>query len=105
LSYAMPHVSRYHSSPALPSSDLRRPDLLRQQPVALRRPRLSPQACEARVLIGDRLIQPRQIGFGRARRKLAATGAGGGALPAVRSEEHTSELQSRRDLVCRIMLE
>src|SRR5206468_5555280 len=25
----------------------------------------------------------------------------GGALPAVRSEEHTSELQSRSDLVCR----
>src|SRR5690349_23801025 len=25
--------------------------------------------------------------------------------PATRSEEHTSELQSRRDLVCRILLE
>src|SRR5690349_23686628 len=25
--------------------------------------------------------------------------------PAVRSEEHTSELQSRRDLVCRLLLE
>src|SRR5438874_4883174 len=42
--------------------------------------------------------------------------AGGGVLcdhrcdelrepPAVRSEEHTSELQSRRDLVCRLLLE
>src|SRR5690349_23100741 len=31
----------------------------------------------------------------------------GGALrgPAARSEEHTSELQSRRDLVCRLLLE
>src|SRR6266496_5422419 len=28
-----------------------------------------------------------------------------GANPAVRSEEHTSELQSRRDLVCRLLLE
>src|SRR5204863_6655127 len=26
-------------------------------------------------------------------------------LPADRSEEHTSELQSRRDLVCRLLLE
>src|SRR5690349_23619110 len=29
----------------------------------------------------------------------------GGVLQAVRSEEHTSELQSRRDLVCRLLLE
>src|SRR2546428_2277391 len=28
-----------------------------------------------------------------------------GALAAVRSEEHTSELQSRSDLVCRLLLE
>src|SRR5690349_23175273 len=27
------------------------------------------------------------------------------ALPRERSEEHTSELQSRRDLVCRLLLE
>src|SRR5438874_9832371 len=38
--------------------------------------------------------------------------AGGGIVPwavlsgyATRSEEHTSELQSRRDLVCRLLLE
>src|SRR5690349_24665107 len=29
----------------------------------------------------------------------------GGARGLVRSEEHTSELQSRRDLVCRLLLE
>src|SRR5690349_22632119 len=29
----------------------------------------------------------------------------GTILPAYRSEEHTSELQSRRDLVCRLLLE
>src|SRR5206468_8016785 len=29
----------------------------------------------------------------------------GHAHPAVRSEEHTSELQSRSDLVCRLLLE
>src|SRR5438874_3999278 len=28
-----------------------------------------------------------------------------GARPSGRSEEHTSELQSRRDLVCRLLLE
>src|SRR3954470_25083481 len=27
-----------------------------------------------------------------------------GAMPRLRSEEHTSELQSRRDLVCRLLL-
>src|SRR5690349_22259120 len=35
-------------------------------------------------------------------------GVGGGVPPPVlpqRSEEHTSELQSRRDLVCRLLLE
>src|SRR5204863_7979485 len=30
---------------------------------------------------------------------------GGGANTMARSEEHTSELQSRRDIVCRLMLE
>src|SRR5438874_9087859 len=29
----------------------------------------------------------------------------GAGLGALRSEEHTSELQSRRDLVCRLLLE
>src|SRR5690349_24733425 len=32
-------------------------------------------------------------------------GAGSGAVDQHRSEEHTSELQSRRDLVCRLLLE
>src|SRR2546421_1167310 len=32
------------------------------------------------------------------------TGASG-SVPHVRSEEHTSELQSRSDLVCRLLLE
>src|SRR5690349_22895181 len=32
-------------------------------------------------------------------------GAGGSTAGAERSEEHTSELQSRRDLVCRLLLE
>src|SRR5690349_22739166 len=35
----------------------------------------------------------------------AAQRAGFTAVQALRSEEHTSELQSRRDLVCRLLLE
>src|SRR5438874_2767045 len=35
----------------------------------------------------------------------AADGEPGRPLVAGRSEEHTSELQSRRDLVCRLLLE
>src|SRR5699024_11838664 len=34
-----------------------------------------------------------------------AAGAGAGAGAGARSEEHTSELQSRFDLVCRLLLE
>src|SRR3712207_6878530 len=37
----------------------------------------------------------------RARRR----SAGGRTVPAARSEEHTSELQSRQYLVCRLLLE
>src|SRR5690349_22684709 len=34
-----------------------------------------------------------------------AHGTRGSLVPRSRSEEHTSELQSRRDLVCRLLLE
>src|SRR5205814_10187151 len=37
--------------------------------------------------------------------RLARPRAGGIPLPAARSEEHTSELQSLRHLVCRLLLE
>src|SRR5438874_8901577 len=37
--------------------------------------------------------------------KVAPDDANSGATGMVRSEEHTSELQSRRDLVCRLLLE
>src|SRR5699024_12141233 len=36
---------------------------------------------------------------------LNVTGSGGMFLAEIRSEEHTSELQSRFDLVCRLLLE
>src|SRR3712207_7137257 len=46
----------------------------------------------------------RRLGF-RAVRKRAADLSGAPGGPAARSEEHTSELQSRQYLVCRLLLE
>src|SRR5204862_5925743 len=48
------------------------------------------------------VIQPDTVNTNRVLRRLyGLSGAGRGS----RSEEHTSELQSRRDLVCRLLLE
>src|SRR3989442_13177003 len=47
-------------------------------------------------LVSDRLYRPRWLGW-----QLRA----GETRPEVRSEEHTSELQSRPHLVCRLLLE
>src|SRR5690349_25177028 len=44
------------------------------------------------------------VGFASTARSVAS-GSAGGRLGFARSEEHTSELQSRRDLVCRLLLE
>src|SRR5690349_25102491 len=41
----------------------------------------------------------------RGRRPPPSEPRGRAAAPRPRSEEHTSELQSRRDLVCRLLLE
>src|SRR5438477_3524998 len=49
---------------------------------------------------GERTLRARQA-TGLIRLRLAATGAPAGA----RSEEHTSELQSHVNLVCRLLLE
>src|SRR5438874_5428863 len=46
---------------------------------------------------GRNSAKPRPRARRRCRRKARA--------PRLRSEEHTSELQSRRDLVCRLLLE
>src|SRR5438067_5142839 len=43
--------------------------------------------------------------LGRRARRGAQEGEGVTHLPELRSEEHTSELQSRFDLVCRLLLE
>src|SRR5690349_22943852 len=49
---------------------------------------------------------PLRIGSGLAEHKMTTLSALGGSTSSIRrSEEHTSELQSRRDLVCRLLLE
>src|SRR2546430_6475121 len=40
-----------------------------------------------------------------ARSRSSSSGTGGGSRPTARSEEHTSELQSQSNLVCRLLLE
>src|SRR3712207_7234236 len=63
---------------------------------------------------GDRRPRVPRLGTGRLPRQLAVGAVGGRARrlrlapvarPARRSEEHTSELQSRQYLVCRLLLE
>src|SRR3712207_8581705 len=63
-----------------------------------------------RHLAGDGRRVERALNEGPARipavtRSAAGPPAGNGARPAARSEEHTSELQSRQYLVCRLLLE
>src|SRR2546422_6137084 len=52
---------------------------------------------------GDRL--PRRLGLWSAVAVLVGSTIGGGIFRTPRSEEHTSELQSRLHLVCRLLLE
>src|SRR5260221_9829168 len=49
--------------------------------------------------------QPRSRDRGRRRHRLALQFQQGGGKAFGRSEEHTSELQSHSDLVCRLLLE
>src|SRR5207249_11385603 len=98
-----PHHRDLHSFPTRRSSDLTwerkmsrgpLPALRRRSPEALAGGRwlgggllsVSAEADEAVVVEGDRPHLP-------------------GRLDRLRSEEHTSELQSRFDLVCRLLLE
>src|SRR5271167_506405 len=48
---------------------------------------------------------PISVDGGDGRLKIDAYGGRGGSDVTIRSEEHTSELQSRFDLVCRLLLE
>src|SRR5207249_11887173 len=63
-------------------------------------PRSSPKvASELELVVADDPV--REVG----ERLAAAARAGGHIVLTGRSEEHTSELQSRFDLVCRLLLE
>src|SRR5207247_11375338 len=62
----------------------------------------------ARRRLDRRLRRPVRLGIGGAGGEIAGHDqmpAGHAAKELVRSEEHTSELQSRVDLVCRLLLE
>src|SRR3712207_7916440 len=77
------------------------------------RPTLSPPPVGGPVLppVAGQAAPRREAGgarSGRGRLRRAGAGRGGwqrSRPPAVRSEEHTSELQSRQYLVCRLLLE
>src|SRR5690349_24023180 len=63
-------------------------------------------AAEVFVEVADRRVRPRRdVGHAGGGEAQLGEGAGGGGDEGGRSEEHTSELQSRRDLVCRLLLE
>src|SRR5207249_10355307 len=66
----------------------------------LQEPRAAP-VCGPRAAGRPRLLR----GQGELRRGAAGVDHRSGRRATVRSEEHTSELQSRFDLVCRLLLE
>src|SRR5690606_41049014 len=68
----------------------------RRQPLPDRRGRGEPSSCQTGVNAADR--DATNLGSARARPRHLR-------LDLVRSEEHTSELQSRENLVCRLLLE
>src|SRR5438105_10408615 len=58
--------------------------------------------CSARMMIGDRFFREIKDNVWEPKRRIEEMDRSGVAM---RSEEHTSELQSRVDLVCRLLLE
>src|SRR5207247_5188436 len=96
--YVAAYHSHLHSFPTRRSSDLAGSfwcaGRLRQETI--------PAPASANILPGNDVPPPRR-GHSRAGRRSRAGSARSGR--AGRSEEHTSELQSRVDLVCRLLLE
>src|SRR2546428_2437597 len=64
-----------------------------------------PQELRLTGLSDDRMVVVQLDGDARDEHRLPAEHAGDGQQVVARSEEHTSELQSRSDLVCRLLLE
>src|SRR5207249_11258887 len=99
-----PDPPTLHSFPTRRSSDLHRQrdaELLREERVALLAAQVEPEELERRGRVVAAALEARP---GRHRER-PARDAVGRVRRGVRSEEHTSELQSRFDLVCRLLLE
>src|SRR5206468_12708320 len=91
-----PHLRALHSFPTRRSSDLSFTSSRRRSRSTKSRPRMTLTACIS-AKPGTACATCSAItGSSKA-------GSTGSAIP--RSEEHTSELQSRSDLVCRLLLE
>src|SRR5690606_40705569 len=92
-----------HSFPTRRSSDL---DLLRLDPPGIDAGRVAGDAGGVDRRLGDiRLVQSLFRAFKAERFQVEADDLTGGVEDLARSEEHTSELQSRENLVCRLLLE
>src|SRR5207249_11640644 len=64
----------------------------------------STSRCAGRTIATGRAVT-RNVRGTESRARSRRSGSGPGCGPGGRSEEHTSELQSRFDLVCRLLLE
>src|SRR5699024_12408791 len=90
------YVHSHDAPPRLPSFPTRRSSDLGQLPLAPVHPRAHPLGRAERS--ADREPLDGRLRLSRRHRARAV-------LSGVRSEEHTSELQSRFELVCRLLLE
>src|SRR5690606_39851548 len=86
-----PYTTLFRSPSALAGCQAVTPEV---DPASRARRHQPPSAPEASEQAGDAVLRLR-------RRPIPAQGG----HPLVRSEEHTSELQSRENLVCRLLLE
>src|SRR3712207_8066774 len=64
-----------------------------------------PAGAEALIAAGHEVLMERGAGEGSGFADEMYTAVGARIMPDARSEEHTSELQSRQYLVCRLLLE
>src|SRR5437870_11433678 len=94
-----PITATMKSNPFIKSTN---PNVIRSWPVTMSSPtaaRMNPSRIETSDLSG--LPPPRPTKLEKVRSWIAKNSGG----PNLRSEEHTSELQSRGHLVCRLLLE
>src|SRR5690606_41690472 len=92
-------LSRHGALPDLPSFPTRRSSDLLVRAAAVGRGLVRAVPREARAVRPPRVVLPRRAELHRVRPRRQVLVVEG------RSEEHTSELQSRENLVCRLLLE